>query len=128
MGLKVKGNQTLASLKRKLQEFPKTLAADVARRTAPPLTDLTQQAFTGQQTVYGDARPLGVDGQTLDLQRTGAVAEQLRFVSNGTIVRASLGPKYSRYLIGKYGILPNGPLPTSFRAAIDAQVKATPKP
>ncbi len=127
MGVKVKGNQTLASLTRKLKEMPLTLAASVAGRTAPVLTNKTQTAFTGGQTVYGEARPLGVDGQPLDLQRTGAVARQLRFGSTGTIVRAVLGEKYTKYLIGKYGILPNGPLPTGWKEGIAQVVKETPK-
>lgn len=128
MGVKVKGNQTLASLKRKLADMPRTVAASVAARTSPKLTDLTQEAFAGGRNVYGDARPSGVDGQPLTLKRTGAVSGQLRFETNGTIVRARLGPKYAKYLIGKYGILPNGALPVRWRSTIEQVVKETPRP
>jgi len=128
MAVRHKGNQTLASLKSKLAEMPRTVAVDVAKRASPQLTTLTQEAFTGGQTIYGEARPLGVDGQPLDLYRTGSVAAQLKFTTNGTIVRAVLGPKHAKYLIGKYGILPNGSMPVRWRAALDTLVKETPKP
>lgn len=128
MAVRSKGNQTFASLKRTLATLPRTLAADVAKRSSPVLTNLTQEAFIGGQSVYGDARPRGADGQPLDLYRTGAVAGQLRFTSNGTVVRAVLGPRYAKYLIGKYGILPNGALPVRWRSALQQVVKETPKP
>jgi hypothetical protein len=125
MAVRHKGNATFASLKQRLNTLPRTVAVDVARRASPQLTALTQEAFSGGSTVYGEARPLGVDGKPLDLQRTGAVAGQLRFTTNGTIVRAVLGPKYSRYLIGKYGVLPNGSMPVRWRSAMAQLVKET---
>jgi hypothetical protein len=47
-------------------------------------------------------------GEQLTLNRTGDTRRDLRFVVNGTIIRCALGPKYAKYLIGKYKILPIG--------------------
>ncbi len=102
------------SFKAALRDMPRTLAADVAKRAAPAMTDLTQASFDSGQTVYGDARPRGAEGQPLTLRKTGATEAQMRFVSVGTIVRCVLGPKYARYLIGKYSILPNGAMPVKW--------------
>jgi Glu-tRNA(Gln) amidotransferase subunit E-like FAD-binding protein len=56
-GLKVKGNQTLAGLKRTLHEMPLTVAASVADRAEPVLTRETRGAFSSGRTVYGEPRP-----------------------------------------------------------------------
>ncbi len=104
----------LSQLKARLRDLPRTVAADVAQRAAPEMTQLTRQAFEGGRTVYGDARPAAAGGGALTLRKTGATARELRFVSIGTIVRCVLGPSYARYLIGKYGILPNGALPAAW--------------
>jgi len=117
----------LRSFKSALQAMPRTLAADVATRAAPEMTDLTQSAFSSGQSVYGTSRPAGVDGQPLDLERTGATKAQLRFVSIGTVVRCVLGPPYAKYLI-RYGILPNGALPVAWAARLRTLVAATPGP
>ena len=121
----LKGNVgTLQQWKRSLNALPKTFAADVAKRAAPELTGLTQTAFSAGQSVYGEARPLGVDGQPLDLKKTGATEQQLRFVQIGTVVRCALGPSYSKYLI-RYGILPNGPIPVGWTRKLDEITAAT---
>lgn len=113
MGLK--GNLgDLRGLKRNLKAMPITMAHDVARRSAPAMTEETQKAFNSNQSVYGETRPLGVDGNPLTLFKTGTVQRLLAFVQTGTLLRAILGPDYSRYLIGKYGILPNGALPAKW--------------
>jgi hypothetical protein len=114
----------LRTFKQQLREFPITLAAAVARDAAPAMTDLTTSAYDGGRTVYGDTRPKGVNGQALDLEETGATRAQMRFVAVGTIVRCVLGPRYSKYLIGKYSILPNGAVPATWRAKLDALVAA----
>jgi hypothetical protein len=127
-GLKVKGNQTLAGLKRTLHEMPLTVAASVADRAEPVLTRETRGAFSSGRTVYGEPRPAGVDGKPLDLKATGDVSRELRFEAIGTIVRCRLGPEYSKYLIGKYGILPNGALPASWKRDLDRLVAETKAP
>ena len=118
MGLK--GNPgRLTTFAAKLRALPVTLAAEVATSAAPAMTDLTQQAYDGGQTVYGDARPRGVNGQPLTLRKTGATEAGLRFINIGTIVRCVLPNHYQRYLIGKYRVLPNGAMPAAWRAKLD---------
>lgn len=114
----------LRTFKQQLREFPLTLAAAVAGDAAPAMTDLAAGAYDGGRTVYGDTRPKGVDGQALDLEVTGAARAQMRFVAVGTIVRCVLGPRYARFLVGKYSVLPNGAMPTAWRAKLDALVAA----
>ncbi len=120
-----RGNAALAGLKRTLKTLPTTFAVDVASRAGPALTDLTKGANASRQNVYGDAYPIGADGHQLTLQRTGAVARDLRFAVAGTTVRAVLNEKYAKYLIGKYNVLPNGAMPAKWRTALDAIVRAT---
>jgi hypothetical protein len=98
----------LRRLAKAMRALPKVTAQRVAAKVAPELTDQARASFAAGQTVYGDSRPAGVDGAPLTLERTGATKASLRFVSVGTIVRASLGTPYARYLIGKYKILPSG--------------------
>jgi hypothetical protein len=90
---------SLKRLKGTLRELPRTVAHGVAQRGAPVLTRLTQAAYDGGRSVYGDPRPAGVDGRPLTLERTGATRRTLQFTSNGTIVRCVLGTRYARYLI-----------------------------
>ena len=104
----------LKRLKAHLRELPRSVAHAVSGRAAPALTTLTQVAFSSGRSVYGEARPAGKGGRVLSLRRTGAVSRELRFVANGTIVRCILGPRYARFLIGKYGILPNGAMPAAW--------------
>lgn len=118
MGLKGDPNK-VRSFAQKLKALPVTLAASVATDAAPAMTGLTQQAYDGGQTVYGEARPLGVDGQRLTLRKTGATEAGLKFINIGTIVRCVLPNSYQRYLIGKYRVLPNGAMPTAWRAKLD---------
>jgi hypothetical protein len=119
---------SIRGLKASIKKLPLSVAHDVSQRAAPAMTDLTRSAYTSGRSVYGDARPLGADGRPLTLQRTGAVARALKFTANGTIVRCVLGPKYARYLIGKYGILPNGALPVSWSRRLGELVKASKAP
>lgn len=108
------GIDSIRDLQARIRKFPTTVAHDVAQRSAPVITGLTQAAFGGGRTVYGDARPEGVNGNRLSLERTGAVKRQLGFRATGTQVRCVLGPKYARYLIGKYAILPIHALPADW--------------
>lgn len=116
-----KGNQALRSFKDRLRALPITVADAVAQRAAPDMTRLTQESFAGGRSVYGEARPLGVDGNALDLERTGAIKRDLKFTREGTIIRAVLGPKYAKFLI-RYGILPNGRIPEAWRRQLNVRV------
>jgi hypothetical protein len=116
----------LSDLKRIIQKAPITVAQDVAKRAAPALTALTVQAFNSGANVYGDPRPLGVDGRQLTLRKSGATARTMKFTSDGgTIVRCVLGPEYAKYLIGRYGVLPNGALPARWSARLGELVAET---
>lgn len=115
---------TFRALKKRLNELPRTVAAGIAKRAAPALTGLAQGAFASAVDVYGVARPKSeVDGAVLTLHRTGEAAKALGFKAEGTIVRATLARPYIKYLIGKYRILPNGPIPVAWRAKLDALVQ-----
>lgn len=115
---------TFGKLKKNLRALPLSLAHDVAQASAPGLTDRTRRAYSSGQTVYGNARPAGVDGVTLDLKRTGDTERTLHFVANGRIVRCVLGTRYARYLIGKYRILPNGAMPAEWSRYLAELVRA----
>ena len=110
---------TLRRLNRRLRELPTSVAHDVAQRAAPMLTGLAREAHAARRSVYGESRPVGkTTGEMLDLEVTGKTAAALRFVANGTIVRCVLGTPYARFLIGKYGILPNGAIPAEWSARL----------
>ena len=119
---------SIRALKSTIRRMPVTVAHDVAQRAAPELTSNTQAAFNSNTTVYGAPRPRSVDGSPLTLTRTGTVQRMLAFVANGSVVRAVLGTRYARYLVGKYDILPNGPLPHAWREDLRRIVKETKKP
>jgi hypothetical protein len=116
---------SIKKLKASLRSLPLSVAHDVAKRASPAMTSLTLEAFDGGRSVYGEARPAGVDGKPLDLVRSGATRAGLRFTSNGTVVRCVLGQNYVRYLIGKYGILPNGALPVAWSRKLGELVTQT---
>lgn len=122
-----RGQQALRSFKQRLQTLPITLAADVARRASPELTTITQAAHASGKTVYGEPRPVGVNGNVLDLVDTGTTQRDLKFVTipGSTIVRAALPEKYMRFLIGRYGVLPNGRIPVAMKRALDRLVHET---
>lgn len=127
---------TVRGLKKRLQSLPVTIAHDVAQRAAPAMTDETRTAFDAGRSVYGEPRPRSeVDGTPLTLVRTGAIKSTLRFVSSGRITRCVLGPRsetsgqyYGKYLIGRYGVLPNGPLPAGWSQRLAEIVKSTKDP
>jgi hypothetical protein len=103
------GGLSLRDFKTRIRRMPITVARQVAAQAAPMLTQFAQAALASGRNVYGDPRPKGADGRDLTLVETGATKRQLRFVTDGgTVVRAQLGPRYARYLVGKYKILPVG--------------------
>jgi hypothetical protein len=103
----------------RLQAMPKTVQAEVAWQGSPVCTELAQGAFDSGQTVYGEARPKGVHGQTLSLVGEGDARGSLNFVATGTQIRCTLGPRHMKYLIGKYKILPNNALPFRWRSKLN---------
>jgi hypothetical protein len=105
-------------LNKRLRALPISIAHNIAHRAAPMLTTLAVEAHQARRSVYGESRPAGADGEILDLVVTGDTARDLRFVANGTVVRAVLGTRYAKYLIGKYGMLPNGAIPVSWSDAL----------
>lgn len=108
--------RTLGRLKAALRKLPITASARIATQAAPAITDLAGGAYDSAQTVYGRARPRSVDGKALSLDRTGDTRRALAFIATGRDIRTARLPQYARYLIGKYDILPNGPLPAAWRA------------
>lgn len=125
----LKGNvNDLRKLGARLNKFPTTVVHNVARKTAPVLTQRANSAYTSGRTVYGDRRPTGSNGQPLTLRRTGATEATLRFVAVGTIVRCVLGTPYAKYLIGNYRVLPMGAMPVEWSTQISNLVRQEPFP
>ena len=119
----LKGNlNKMKHLRAFLRKQPTTVADEAARTSAPPVTTDLRANFHGGRTAYGDARPLGVDGEPLSLVKEGEVRDQLGFVALGHQMRAKLGPRYAKYLIGKYDILPNGAMPRGWKPIIKKNV------
>jgi hypothetical protein len=122
------------ALKATLRAMPLSMAHDVSRRAAPVLTDKTRTAYDSGRSVYGEPRPAGADGAPLTLNATGATRRDVHFTAQGTVVRCVLGPKnkrgvsYPKYLIGKYGILPNGPLPAGWSRKLQDVVRGARDP
>lgn len=114
MAIDAAGLRSLQSLKRALTKLPITSVARIAARAAPAMTELAASAYDAGKTVYGSARPRGVAGE-LDLVKTGASRRAMRFNATGRDIRTAQLPRYTRYLIGKYDVLPNGPLPLAWR-------------
>lgn len=109
----------MQSLRRAVAKMPATSAARIAAQAAPEVSALTRQAFDSETTVYASPRPKSADGKPLTLVRSGASREALRFVAEGTRMRTAVLPPYTRYLIGRYDVLPNGPLPAEWRERLN---------
>jgi hypothetical protein len=120
----LKGNiSELNRLSRRVQAFPTTLAHAVASKAAPTLTMAATASFASKRSVYGEAYGTSnVTGEQLTLSKTGLTGSTLRFVATGTVVRCVLGPRYARYLIGNYRILPMGRMPVDWANRIKAIV------
>jgi hypothetical protein len=110
--------RTLKALGKALRNMPITVSAKIAARSAPEITNLAQSAYDSGRTVYGSARPRGVDGDKLDLVQSGASRNAMRFIATGRDIRTPKLPDHTRYLIGKYDCLPNGPLPAAWKDAL----------
>lgn len=121
-GLRLVGGARMSAIKGALRALPVRVAERVAREGSGALTEAAGASFDAGRTAYDGARPLGVDGARLSLQRTGETRSTIKFIQIGTIVRCVLGTKYARYLIGRYAILPSstGALPEGWRQRLDA--------
>jgi hypothetical protein len=118
----MKGNQAIVALKKALLAMPVSVAHDAARAGSGELTRLVRQSFAARQSVYGDPYPTGKDGRQLTMVLTGETRDGLGFEAIGTTVRCVLPGSYTKYLIGKYSILPNGTIPASWSRALDVVV------
>ncbi len=119
MGLK--GDvRSIRNLRQRLNALPITVAAEVSAQAAPAITTRAGEAYDSGRTVYGKPRPHGVDGKQLSLERTGASRRAMAFIATGRDIRTARLPRYTKYLIGKYDVLPNGPLPAEWRTKLAA--------
>jgi hypothetical protein len=112
------GNAVLGDLKSKLRTLPTSVAIKVAIEAAGYLTRVSREAYDANKNVYGEARPTGVQGKRLTLRETDATRKAVEFVRYGTVVKCKLPTRYAKYLVGKYGILPNGFMPASWSAEL----------
>lgn len=112
--------RSLQSLRRVLAKLPLTVSANIARRAAPVVSALARESYDSGRTAYGLTRPKGVDGDALDLVRTGASRRAAQFTAEGTQMRTHVLPRYTKYLIARFQILPNGkaPLPPAWQALL----------
>jgi hypothetical protein len=107
--------RSIQSLKRALAKSAITSVTRIAARAAPAMSELAGAAYDSGRTAYGTPRPRGVDGKALTLERTGATRAAMNFIATGRDIRTAPLPRYTKYLIGKYDVLPNGPLPVAWR-------------
>ena len=112
------GLASLARVRSAIKDLPIRVRAEVAKKAADVLNVELKSDFASGTTVYDTPRPLGVTGKPLSLVKTGATRSALEFVVVGTILRARLGAKYARYLVGKYQILPQS-LPAAWRGKLE---------
>ena len=111
----------LAATRAKLIALP-AVSARIAARVAPAFSALAQQSFDSQSSPYGDPWAPGADGQSVDLRKSGRLRSvALRYVAEGTRVRASIGGvSYARYQL-KRGLLPKtGAIPSAWNARLIA--------
>lgn len=110
--------RSLRAVRKALAKLPITASARIAQRAAPGVSNLAREAYDSGRTVYGLPRPKSTDGKDLDLVRTGASRRAAQFTAEGTQMRTHVLPRYTRYLIGRYDVLPNGPLPQAWQALL----------
>lgn len=115
----------LAKLQQVLRDTPREIGEDVAKRGAPALTAELQGTYDAKQNVYGGANPNGADGQQLTLRKTGATDAVLQFSAAGATLRTAPFTRYTKFLIGKYRLLPIGrsPIPERWRARLQDLVR-----
>jgi hypothetical protein len=111
----VRGNpQTLREFSKRLRQLPIVLGERIARKAAPVIQAKIQEAYHSGTDVYGVARPAGKSG-SLDLVQTSATVGSIGVAALGTKIRSKLGPRYAKYIVGKYRVLPMGAIPVSWQ-------------
>lgn len=108
---------TLRAFSRNLSNISTVLAQRVAERGAPVITSMAGASYDSGKTAYDEARPLGVAGNSLDLVVSSKARDSLRFVATGTRIRCVLGPRWAKFLVGKYKVLPQS-LPEKWSKAL----------
>ena len=117
------GIASIGALRTRIKALPLRIRASVAKDAEAVLTQRAQEAYDSGKTVYDTPRPVSkVTGAALTLKKSGKARAAVAFVAIGTIVRAQLGMKYAKYLVGKYGILPQS-LPAQWRADLEKLVR-----
>jgi hypothetical protein len=124
---RVKGPPTenLRRFNNRLADLPRVLAVEAARRAAPIISRYARASFDSGKTAYDSPRPLGSHGNMLSLVQSGATRAALQFTSDGgSKIRAVLGTRYAKFLIGKFKILPigNAAMPMRWRLALNTLV------
>ncbi len=112
----------IRGLEKSLRELPRVVGMKVATASASAITSLARATFNAGENAYGDAWDPGADGEPVDLQKTGRLA-QFAYVAIGTRLRAQLGPKYARYQVGRRPIFPRSGarLPIAYVATLRAK-------
>lgn len=105
----------MSDFRSKVSKLGVQVATEVAQRGARALNAFAQQDYDNGVTVYGDKRPLGVNGNEITLYREGRLRGQYGFTANGTIMRSVLSVDYAKYAIGRFKILPPGNAEIPFR-------------
>ena len=116
------GIDSINRLKGALRDLPLRIRSAVAKDAAEILTRELRADYAAGLTVFDEPRPLSVKGQKLTLVKSGRTYSDVYFTAVGTILRASLGTKYAKYLIGKYRILPQK-LPVKWSAQLEQIVR-----
>lgn len=101
------GLASLSKLGSAMRAAPLRIRTNVAKEGSVALTDDLREDFDGGRTAYGDPRPLSKAGTPLSLVKSGGTKATLVFKAIGTILRVALGTKHAKFLVGKYGMLPN---------------------
>lgn len=110
----------IRAIEKAFLRFPKVAARILTKRVASKITALGRATFNAGQNAYGDEWEPLADGSPATLVRSGALAKGVEYVANGRLLRARLGPRYAKYVIGKRPIFPQkkAKLPPSYNAAI----------
>lgn len=120
------GITSLNRLRSTIKALPLRIRSAVAKDAEEVLTRRAQEAYDSGKTVYETPRPTskakGSEGAALTLKKSGKARGALAFVAIGTIVRAQLGMRYAKYLVGKYKILPQS-LPALWRSDLEKLVR-----
>lgn len=115
------GITSMNRLRSSIKALPLRIRSAVAKDAEAILTREVQDDYDAGRTVYDTPRPSSVSGAPLTLKQSGKTRGALAFVAIGTIVRAQLGTRYAKYLVGKYKILPQS-LPAAWRALLEKMV------